>query len=158
MRGRWSLLALVALIVICAGLAQTGQGHALLSDVGLYEQPAAYTELAFTDPGLLPNTQIQAKEPVPVSFSVHNVGASSQTYQWSITVTHDGKTQEKAKGTVGVPSQGKVTVAKSVAACGTGSTAQVVVHLASPAESISFWVLCPASTAATATATAQGGA
>ena len=34
MRGRWSLLSIVALVVICAGLAQTSQGHALLERRG----------------------------------------------------------------------------------------------------------------------------
>jgi hypothetical protein len=154
-KGRWSLLSLVALIVICAGLAQTSPGHALLRDAGLYEVPAQYAELAFTDPGALPNTLTLAKGPIPVSFSVHNVSGSSQSYQWSIAVTHDGKSQVKAAGTVGVPAQGKATVAKKVTACGTGPNVQVVVRLASPAESINFWVFCPGGTA---TAKANGGA
>jgi hypothetical protein len=146
-RGRWSLLALVAAVVVCAGLAQTSPGHAVLRDVGLYEVPASYTELAFTDAGALPDTLEPVKGPVPVSFSLHNVSASPQTYQWSIALTHDGKSKVKATGTVGVPAQGKATVTKSVTPCGTGPEVQVVVRLASPAESINFWVLCPASTA-----------
>lgn len=156
MRGRWSLLSLVALVVICVGLAQTSQGHALLRDAGLYEVPASYTELAFTDAGALPNTLTLAKKQVPVSFSVHNVSGSSQTYQWSIAVTRDGKSQVKAAGTVGVPAQGKATVTRSVTtACGTAPKVQVVVRLASPAESIDFWALCPPSTPTT---NAKGGA
>lgn len=147
MKGRWSLLSLVAAVVICAGLAQTSAGHAALRGVGLYEVPASYTELAFTDAGALPDTLEMVKGPVPVSFSLHNVSASAQSYQWSIALNHDGKSQVKATGTVGVPAQGKATVTKSVTPCGTGPEVQVVIRLASPAESINFWVQCPASTA-----------
>jgi hypothetical protein len=38
-------------------------------------------------------------------------------------------------------------VTKSVAAECTSGRVQVVVHLASPSESISFWVTCPSVTA-----------
>jgi hypothetical protein len=148
-RGRWSLLSLVALVVICAGLAQTSRGHALLADAGLYEVPISYTELAFTNSDALPNALTSAKGQVPVSFSIHNVSGASRTYQWSIAVTHGGKSQVKAAGALGVPAQGKAMVAKSVtAACGTGPSLQVVVRLASPAESINFWVSCPSGTSA----------
>jgi hypothetical protein len=152
MRGRWSLLALVALVVICAGAAQTSQGHALLRDAGLYKVPATYTELAFTNSDGLPDAPT-AKGQVPVSFSVHNVSGSSSAYQWSIAVTREGKSQVKATGTLGVPAQSTATVTKTVtAACGTAPNLQVVIRLASPAESIDFWVTCPAGTP-TATAT-----
>jgi hypothetical protein len=152
MRGRWSLLALVVLVVICAGLAQTGKGHALLADAGLYKVPATYTELAFTNSGALPDAPT-AKGRVPVSFSLHNVSGSASAYQWSIAVTGNGKNQVKATGTVSVPAQGTATVAKTVTvACGNAPSLQVVVRLASPAESIDFSVTCPAGIP-TATAT-----
>jgi hypothetical protein len=144
MRGRWGLLSLVVLVAICAGLAQTSKGHALLGDAGLYKVPASYTELAFTDSGDLPDAPT-AKGQVPVSFSVHNVSGSSSAYRWSIAVTREGKSQVKATGTIGVPAQGRATVAKSVTvACGTAPSLQVAVRLASPAESIDFLVTCPA--------------
>jgi hypothetical protein len=148
-RGRWSLLALVALVVVCAGFAQTSPGHALLRDAGLYTVPASYAELAFTNSGDLPDAPT-AKGQVPVSFSVHNVSGSSAAYRWSIAVTRAGKSQVKAAGTVGVPAQGTATVTKTVtAACGTAPSLQVAVRLASPAESIDFSVTCPAGTPTT---------
>jgi hypothetical protein len=155
-RGPWWLLSLVALVVICAGLAQTSRGHALLSDAGLYKTPANYTELAFTSPEALPDTLTSAKgvegQPkgqVPVSFIIHNVSGSSHAYQWSVAIAQGGKSQVKAAGTVGVPAQGKATVSKSVTAvCGRGPSLEVVVRLASPAESIDFLVFCPASASA----------
>jgi hypothetical protein len=143
MRGRWSLFALIALVVICAGGAQTSQGHALLRDAGLYKVPASYTELAFTNSDALPDAPT-AKGQVPVSFSIHNVSGSSSAYQWSIAVVRAGKSQVKATGTVGVPVQGTATVSKTVTeACGTAPNLEVVVRLASPAESIDFFVTCP---------------
>ena len=152
MRGRWSLLALVAVLMVCAAFAQTSQGHAMLRDAGLYKMPATYTELAFTNSGDLPVAPT-AKEKIPVSFSIHNVSGSSSAYRWSIAVTGNGKAQGKTAGTVGVPAQGKATVTKTVtAACGNAPRLDVVVRLASPAESIDFWVTCPAGIP-TATAT-----
>lgn len=141
MRG---LVLLVGLVAACAGLAQTGQGHVLLSDAGLYKQPASYTELAFTTPGDLPSKLPSPNSPISVSFSIHNVSAAARAYQWSVVLTRAGQSHAKASGAVTAPAQGRVTVAKSVAMTCAGGRLQVQVRLASPAESLNFWVTCPA--------------
>ena len=152
-RGRWSLLSIAALVMVCAGLAQTSAGHAVLRETGLYKVPATYTELSFTNPGS--SALASVKGQVSVSFSVHNVSGLARSYQWSVAVARDGKSQVKAVGDVGVPAQGRTTVTKSVTeACATSPDFQVVVRLATPAESIDFWVLCPVNTSA---AKAKGG-
>lgn len=147
MKGRWHLLLLVAAVLAFVSLAQTSQGHTLLADAGLYETPAVYTELAFSQPTALPTTLKEPGGDVTVSFGIHNVSATVRAYEWSIVVVHDGKSQVKASGTAPVPSQGRTSIARSVvAACASGQT-QVVVRLAAPAESINFWMTCqPAST------------
>jgi hypothetical protein len=140
-----NLVLLVVLIAVCLGLAQTRQGHAMLSGVGLYEQPASYTELTFTTPGDLPSALPSPSSPINVSFTIHNVSAAARAYQWSVVLTKTGQQgQVQAAGTAAAPAQGRVTVSRSVSAACTGGRLQVLVRLASVAERIDFWVTCPA--------------
>lgn len=140
-----SLVLVIALLVLCAGLAQTKPGHALLADAGLYKPPASYTELTFAAPSDLPSTLPSPNSPINVSFSLHNVTGAARAYQWSVVLTKAGqKSQVKASGSTTVPAQDRVTVTKSVRAACTGGRLQVSVRLASPDESVDFWVTCPA--------------
>jgi hypothetical protein len=54
-------------------------------------------------------------------------------------------TTVKASGTVTAPAQGRVTVTKSVAMTCVGGQLEVQARLADPAESIDFYLACPAS-------------
>jgi hypothetical protein len=142
-RPRWPLLLLAAIVLACAGLAQTQPGHAALRAVGLYEEPATYAELAFTAPSALPSTLAKPGARVKVSFGVHNVSADPRSYQWSIVLVHAGVSRLKASGVKLTPPEGRITITRSVTAACTGGRVQVVVRLASPAESIGFWMTCP---------------
>lgn len=139
------LVLLGALIALCAGLAQTSQGHVLLSHVGLYEQPASYTGLAFITPGDLPSALPSPNSPVNVSFSIHNASGSAHAYQWSVVLKKASQSRVKASGTAIAPAQGRATITRSVVMACVGGRIQVLVRLASPAESIDFWMTCPAS-------------
>lgn len=143
MRARWQLLLLVAAVLICVGGAQTQQGHVLLGDVGLYETPATYTELAFSQPGNLPENLTKANSNISVSFSIHNVSSGFRSYQWSILLVRAGKSQVKANGTLESPGQGETEITRSVAVACPSGRAELVVQLANPAESVSFWMTCP---------------
>jgi hypothetical protein len=146
MRRWWGALVLLALVVLCASLAQTGTGHALLQDAGLYEAPPTYTELTFTSPENLP-TQLNSKHAaVGVSFSIHNVSGASRTYNWSITLVGSAHSHVGASGAATVPAQGRAIVARTVAVACAAGRLQVVVRLASPPESIDFWATCPLET------------
>lgn len=139
-----SLVLVIALIVLCAGLAQTKPGHVLLADAGLYKPPTSYTELTFTAPSELPSTLPSPNSPINVSFSIHNATAAARAYQWSVVLTKAGqKSQVKASGTTTVLAQDRATVTKSVKMACVGGRLQVLVRLASPDESVDFWVTCP---------------
>lgn len=139
------LILVLALVMLCAGLAQTSPGHALLADAGLYAQPASYTELTFTTPGDLPSALPSANSSVDVAFTIHNVSAASRVYQWSVALAEGGRSHVMAAGTAGVAAQGRVAVTRRVPAQCAGGRLQVLVRLARPAESANFWVACPAS-------------
>jgi hypothetical protein len=155
MRSRWYLLLFAVFALACVSLAQTPQGHRLLGAVGIYEEPAAYSELAFTTPGALPNTLPTLSASVTVSFGIHNVSSASRSYDWSISLVHSGVSKVKASGTVSTSAQGRAAVTRSVVPACTGGQVQVVVRLASPAESISFWMTCPTAPTKTKTKASQ---
>ena len=142
-----NLVMLLALVVLCAGFAQTGPGHAVLADAGLFQRPASYAELTFTAPGDLPSSLPTAESAVDLSFDIHNVSGTARVYQWSIVLAGNGHSSVGASGTASAPAQGRVTVTRSVAATCSGTRLQVLVRLASPAESVDFWVTCPATEA-----------
>ena len=150
MRGRWGGVVLVALVLIFAALAQSQPGHGVLRDLGLYKSPDAYTELTFTAPDGLPNAIAKKTSKVSVSFDIHNVSVSPRGYQWSIAVVAAGKSQVKASGSATVGAHGRTTVTPSVRVTCTGTQVEVVVALASPAESINFRATCPATRKPTA--------
>jgi hypothetical protein len=143
MKNRWQLLSLLAAVLACTALAQTQPGHSLLRNVGLYETPAPYAELTFSKPGDLPTALTRPGESVRVSFGIHNVSGDARNYAWSIVLMHAGKNTVTASGSVQTPAQGRSAVAKSVVPACVSGRLQVVVRLASPAESISFWMTCP---------------
>jgi hypothetical protein len=144
-----NLMMLLALVVLCVGLAQTSPGHAVLSDAGLFQRPASYTELTFTAPGDLPSSLPAAESAVNLSFDIHNVSGAARVYQWSVVLAGNGHSRVGASGTASAPAQGRVTVTRSVAAACSGTRLQVLVRLASPAESVDFWVTCAATGAGT---------
>lgn len=149
MRDRWYLLLFAVIAVVCLSLAQTSPGHRLLAATGLYEEPAIYTELAFTTPGALPNTLPTLTASVKVSFGIHNVSNDPRTYDWSIVLVHSGVSKVNASGTVVAAAQGRVAVTRSVVPACTGGQVQIVVRLASPAQSINFRMTCPPAPAKT---------
>jgi hypothetical protein len=140
-----NVVILMALVILCAGFAQTGPGHSVLSGMGLYQPPVSYTELTFAAPGDLPSALPSPGAPVNVSFNIHNVSGAARVYQWSVVLANNGHNgSQEASGTVTAPAQGRVTVTRSVATTCTAGRLQVLVRLASPAESVEFWVTCPA--------------
>lgn len=149
MKSRWYLLVIAVIAVVCVGLAQTAQGHSLLGAAGIYEEPATYAELAFNAPGALPNTLPTPGASVVVSFGIHNVSGDPRSYNWSIVLVRSGVSKVKASGAVRTAAQGRVSVTRSVAPDCTGGQVHVVVRLADPAQSISFWMTCPSAPAKT---------
>jgi hypothetical protein len=145
LKGRWGLLLLVIGVLLCTGVAQTSPGHAVLRSMGLFETPASYTELAFTNAASVEEAFLsKTKAPITVSFGIHNASGAGRSYQWSIeSVFHNGKSQVNASGAVSVPAQGHATVSKKVTLSCPAGRDQVEVKLASPAESLNFWLSCP---------------
>ena len=135
---------LVILVLLCAGVAQTSPGHSILTGLGVTATPPSYTELSFTMPDGLQETVGAVQAPITVSFGIHNVSKSPKDYHWSAVAVHDGTNEGSVSGAVTVAAQGRTSVTGNIQATCPSGRDQVVVRLASPAESINFWVTCPA--------------
>jgi hypothetical protein len=135
---------LVILVLLCAGLAQTSPGHSVLVGLGVTATPPSYTELSFTTPDGLQETVGAVQAPITVSFGIHNVSGSSKDYHWSAVAVHGGTNEGSVSGDVTVAAQGRTAVTENIQATCPSGRDQVIVRLASPAESITFWVTCPA--------------
>jgi hypothetical protein len=127
---------------LALALAQTSPGHALLRKAGLYEEPASYTSLAFTNPQSLPAQLSPVPSRVSVSFGISNSSADPHSYHWSVLLHRAGQVKHLAAGEAEVPAGESTTVAPVVTAACSAGQAQVSVQLAAPAESIAFWLAC----------------
>jgi hypothetical protein len=134
--------ATVAAAGVALALAQTSPGHALLRQAGLYEEPAGYTSLAFTNPPALPSQLSPVPSRVSVSFGISNSSADPHSYHWSVLLHRAGQVKHLATGEVEVPAGESATVAPVVTAACSAGQAQMSVQLAAPAESIAFWLAC----------------
>ena len=138
------LFGLVAAGAVLVGLAQTPPGRSLLRLTGLSRPPTSYSTLYFTDPGGLPARVPAGHVRLGVSFAVHNATQSSNTYRWTLQLVQGRNARSAAEGTATIPQGGTMTVSRQVAGlCRTG-TLEVVVRLATPAESIHFRAACGA--------------
>ena len=134
--------AVVAAAGVALALAQTSPGHALLRKAGLYEEPAGYTSLAFTDPQSLPSRLSPVPSRVSVSFGIGNSSADPRGYHWSVLLQRAGQVKHLAAGEAEVPAGGTTTVAPVVTASCSAGQARMSVQVAAPAESIAFWLTC----------------
>jgi hypothetical protein len=136
-------IALVAAVVLAAGIAQTSFGRDGLRKTGLFEKPTSYTSLAFLDPRLNVIENLSSREvPVPVSFEIRNATSVPHYYQWSVLLVQRGHTHRIATGGVHVASGRGAAISRSVNISCRQRRVRVIVKLASPAESIDAWMAC----------------
>jgi hypothetical protein len=138
---------LVILVLLCAGVAQTSPGRSVLVGLGLTETTSGYTELSFANAGSLQESVASAQAPITVSFAIHNVSGSPHHYQWSVVADNKGTSEGSASGDVTVAAQGRAAFIENIQSTCPSGRDQVVVRLASPAESLNLWVTCPVASA-----------
>ncbi len=137
-------LAVLVLVVLAVGIAQTSAGHSLLRKAGLFEQPASYASLAFQHPQSPP--QLSARADVPVSFVISNVGNTPHTYQWILSLAQGSLDRHVATGSIRLAPGNRAVLTRTAHVVCTQQRVNLVVSLAHPAESIHAWATCPAPT------------
>lgn len=136
----WFLV--VGCVAALAGIAQSSPGHSLLSQVGLLQPPAKYTELSFSHPQSLPQHLGARKATIKVSFVVHNLDGSARAYEWAVLLHQVGGVHRVANGRLRVASGQAAVVTKPVSITCLRGQVQLIVSLKSPAESIDTWTSC----------------
>lgn len=140
--GYWGVMALVAAVILSAGIGQTSLGHTILRKAGIAGGPTNYTSLAFAHPQSLPTPLESRPANVDVSFAIQNAGDALRDYQWSVSLEQGRYTRDVAAGNVRIASGHGVTITQSVkSSCAQGQV-RIVVSLAKPAESIDAWIAC----------------
>jgi hypothetical protein len=141
-RRRWPY-ALLLMIVLAAGvLFQTPPGRDVLRSAGVLGTPAAYTELAFTGPGDLPQQLVAANVTKLPAFEIHNVTGAAHRYRWSVTLSSARGAVQAATGEAPVADGRVATLAPSVRVECRPGPLTVTVRLATSGESINFRADC----------------
>ena len=110
--------------------------------MGIAGPPTSYSALYFTNPAGLPSTMPSGRAGLDFSFAIHNATQSANGYRWTIQSVQGAKTLPVGHGVVTVPASGTRTERAAIkVVCPTG-TLEIVVRLASPAESIDFRAAC----------------
>jgi hypothetical protein len=140
---RWrGAIILVAVILLFAGLGQTGPGHTILGKAGLFEEPTSYTSLAFLHPGSLPDQLTSKSTDIGVSFMIRNTDNTSHDYQWSVALVQGPRTRQLESGNVLVASERGAVITSFVRpSCAPGQV-RIMVSLKRPAEFIQAWMTC----------------
>ena len=136
--------AVAIVLVLAAGLAQTGAGHTLIRLAGLSGAPAAYTALSFTSPQSLPASVRSGPFALTVPFMVRNVSAAARTYRWSVSAMQGTRTRAEVQGSLTIAADQAENLNQPVSGSCRAGPLQVVIRLAAPAESIDFWATCGA--------------
>jgi hypothetical protein len=134
--------ALVAAIILAAGIVQTNLGHTILRKAGVTGGPTGYTSLAFSHPQSLPKQLRPKPANVEVSFVIQNTGDAPRDYQWSVSLAQGQRRHDVGTGRVRIAAGHGATITRSAKSSCTQGQIRIVVSLAEPAESIGAWIAC----------------
>lgn len=142
--GNWRLAALAVGILTIVALAQTPLGRTAMNWTGVAKPPVAYSELYFTNSSTWPSQIPPGHFLLPVSFAVHNATQATKAYHWTIQTVTQTKVVRVVSGQFSLPAGARTVTQQLVTGTCVKSSLQVVVGLASPAESIVLRTACRA--------------
>jgi hypothetical protein len=141
-------IAVLVLVLVGLGVAQTSPGGRLLHALGISSPSEPYTELAFVTPAS-PGTPAPAAT-VRVAFWVHNVEGGAHTYRWTATTQAPSRAPIVAASGGLTLADGEVdTINLRIATGCAGSRSRISVSLSSASldgvhQTIGFFLPCPA--------------
>lgn len=131
-------LAILGLVLLAIGLAQTADGQSVLRQAGFSSDSKPFTELYFPAPASLPAVAARRQA---VAFVIRNDSHRSRVYSW--TVAETGPLFERHGETVLGVGQQRTNVVHVRVLC-FGKRVHLQVSLLDPAQSIGFWERCRA--------------
>lgn len=138
----WRVTALVAAVILTAGISQTNVGHMILRNAGVTGGPTGYTSLAFSHSQILPKPLGPTPANVEVSFVIQNSGDAPRGYQWLVSLAQGPRKHDVATGSVRIAAGHGATITRYAKSSCTQGQIRIVVRLAEPAESIGAWIAC----------------
>ena len=140
---RWrEVAALLVIVAVAAGIAQTGFGQGLLRGAGLFKGSSNYTALAFLHPQRLPGQLKSKLAKVNISFVIRNATSIPHYYHWSIFLVGTSGSRQAGTGIVRIASGRGAAIKRSVGISCVRGRVRIVVRIARPAESIGAWMAC----------------
>jgi hypothetical protein len=134
------------LITIALIWAPASHARKLIKTLGVESPRAPQTELAYLNPGS-PGS-LTAASVLRLAFRVRNVGASTHTYRWTVTVGQPGSAAiVAASGRLRLSDDASRAVPLRIPISCTAPRSRVNVSLGSREQTIGFWLPCPAQTA-----------
>ena len=135
-------LAVAAVVLAGAAVAQTGPGHQVLRAAGLYEAPASFTSLSFANPARLPLQLTSTRTTIETSFVITNSSPLARKYQWRVLLVRGTTVAEAGSGTTVVRGRASVSVQQETSVNCAAGRVGLKVQLREPAESIEAWMAC----------------
>jgi hypothetical protein len=139
LRGRKQLVwAAVALLCVAAltSFAQSSAGQRLLRNLGIAARYQGLTELAFTDPGALPNTIRGTPQDLALPFTITNLSSHARSYLWFV---HAGSSTPTT-GEVSVPAdQAAAVTPRFKLGCRTRTRVQLSLDTG---QALAVWLNC----------------
>jgi len=136
-------VAVLVLVLVGLGVAQTSPGGRLLHALGISSPSAPYTELAFVNPAS-PGTPVPGAT-VRFAFWVHNVEGSVHMSTWTATTQAPRRAPiVAASGRLTLANGASDTVALRIPTGCAGSQSRINVSLGGAHQTIGFWLSCPA--------------
>jgi hypothetical protein len=144
-RDRQPLLvaAVVAVVVLAIGVAQTAAGKSVLSQAGLTGGEDRYTELAFARPTAVPDYVSDKPADLELPFAIRNAEGERRDYRWSLVVVSRRGTKTLDRGRLTLAAGASGTVGQRVKLRCAGDRVRVEVRLERPRQSIGAWIRCP---------------
>ncbi len=139
--GRRQLARAAIVLLLIAGatsFAQSSSGQRLLRHLGIAGRSPGLTELAFSDPGRLPDQIGAGSHQLSLGFSISNRRAQAQSYDWRIA--SDGRAV--GAGSVTLPGGSGVSIFPRFKLDCPGRTRTHVSVSLSTGQSVGLWLDC----------------
>lgn len=134
-----TLLGAIAAAVVWA---QSSSGRAFLRRTHISQPPTGYVQLYFHSPRSLPDYVVSGRAHQRVSFVLVNDEQGSRTLHWTVSTAGD---PPAARGETRLAAGHSTLIRRAITVRCTGHRVYETVHLASPDESIGYWLSCPSS-------------
>jgi hypothetical protein len=134
--------AVVAILILAVGAAQTAAGQSILRGAGLMGHADRYTELAFEHPEQLPQRLPAGRSFLRLPFTLHNAEGAARDYRWTAVARTGSGTTELAHDQTRLADGARTIVRPRFAVNCSGSRTRVEIRLAGRSEAIGMWASC----------------